>query len=76
MKHTHSTTVQIDEVIAVTCDVCKRRYEEPTEIQGFIHVKKTGSDGSIFGDGTLIECDLCQHCLKDHLGEFLILAPQ
>ena len=35
MKHTHSTTVQIDEVIAVTCDVCKRRYEEPTEIQGF-----------------------------------------
>ena len=76
MKHTQRTTVQVDEVIALTCDVCKRRYEDPNEIQGFIHLKKTGSYGSIFGDGTLIECDLCQHCFKDRLGEFLVLKQQ
>lgn len=33
MKHTHRTTVQVNEVIAVTCDNCKHRFEDPNEIQ-------------------------------------------
>ncbi len=27
--------------------------------------------GSVFGDGNIVECDLCQHCIKDLLERYL-----
>jgi len=62
--------------VSVTCDVCKKKYlyddsADAMEIQEFHLIKFTGGYGSIFGDGNPISCDICQHCLKEKLGEFL-----
>lgn len=71
MQHTEKKTIQIEDVVAVTCDGCTKRYDDPIEIQAFFHLKKTGSYGSIFGDGTSLKCDICQYCLKVLLGKYL-----
>lgn len=63
--------IKVDEVVAISCDVCKKNYDDPIEIQAFHHLEKTGSYGFIFGDGALIQCDICQHCIKKLLENFL-----
>ena len=60
----------IEEPDAVICDVCKREYAaDDLETQEFHHVKFIGGYASVFGDGTQVECDICQHCLKKLIGE-------
>tara|TARA_R110002050_G_scaffold17413_15_gene51796 strand:+ start:823 stop:1278 length:456 start_codon:yes stop_codon:yes gene_type:complete len=71
MKHTEIRSIETHETIAITCDVCKTRYDDPVEMQAFIQILKTGGYGNIFGDGALMECDLCQYCLKERLGDSL-----
>jgi hypothetical protein len=60
-------TVNITEpkVISVICDICKREVlaTDINEIQEFHHVHFIGGYGSIFGDGTTVDCDICQYCL-------------
>ena len=73
MKHTTRTMVAQDTVTAITCDACGQRYDDVLEMQAFVHIVKTGGYGSIFGDGTALECDLCQHCLQARLGDALRL---
>ena len=52
-------------LIALTCDKCKKEYdaEDWQEVQEFVHIDFGGGYGSVFGDGTHVECDICQHCL-------------
>lgn len=67
--------------VSITCDVCKKTYntnaleayatEDIFELQEFTHIKSNGGYGSVFGDGDDIECDICQHCLKEKLGDFI-----
>lgn len=55
---------------AVVCDVCKREFApDDLEAEEFHHVQFTGGYESVFGDGTRVECDICQHCLKTLIGE-------
>lgn len=68
---TKKKIIEVEEFESIMCDICQTRYENPIEIQGCYQVRKTGSYGSIFGDGTTIECDICQHCLKERLGHYL-----
>jgi len=63
-------------LVSVTCDVCKKEFfyesvQERMEIEEFHYIRFTGGYGSIFGDGASISCDICQHCLKEKLGEYL-----
>ncbi|QQD17300.1 hypothetical protein I6N98_13115 [Spongiibacter nanhainus] len=76
MKHTTRITVEQDTVTAITCDACEQRYDDVLEMQAFVHIVKTGGYGSIFGDGTAMECDLCQHCLQARLRDALRLEAQ
>jgi len=58
----------------VTCDVCKKIYDwekDVMEVQEFLHIRGTGGYDSVFGDGFQFEADICQHCLKQKLGDFL-----
>lgn len=71
MKHTKSKAIQVEQLCAITCDVCKSRYDDPIEYQQFVGLDKTAGYGSIFGDGATIRCDICQDCLKKLLGEYL-----
>ena len=59
-------------IISITCDVCKKAYLKDNiyEWQEMMAIKFTGGYGSIFGDGNIFELDICQHCLKEKLGEY------
>lgn len=54
----------------VVCDACGTKYKNDMssqdifQIQEFLHIDFVGGYGSVFGDGTHVECDICQTCLK------------
>ena len=54
---------------SITCDICGTSYtaDDIHEIQEFHRGHFTGGYGSVFGDMTEVECDICQHCLLDML---------
>ena len=63
-------------LVEITCDVCKKTFvindvNEIDEIQEFHYINFYGGYGSIFGDETLVQCDICQHCLNEKLGKYL-----
>ncbi len=63
---------KVSEVIACVCDCCKKRIESDDlyEFHEMHHIHIKSGYGSIFGDGKTVQCDLCQHCLKELIGEF------
>ena len=61
---------EIDEVTSVVCDKCGKEYgPNDFETQEFHHIRFTGGYASVFGDETKVECDLCQHCLHEMIGD-------
>ena len=61
------------EIVSVKCDVCGKEYnkgQDDFEIEEFHHIRFTGGYASVFGDGTQVECDICQHCLQKMIGNF------
>ena len=60
---------------AVICDRCGRvatpKVKDIVEFQEFVSLYVSGGYGSVFGDGSQLVCDLCQHCVKELLGEYL-----
>ena len=65
-----SVTKTVEEIISVKCDRCGKEYDAlDFEAQEFHHIKFTGGYASIFGDGTEVECDLCQYCLHEMIGD-------
>lgn len=63
------TCSQVDQV---TCDRCGRADEaDDFEGQEFLSHEMCGGYGSVFGDGHFIKLDLCQHCVRDVLGQWL-----
>ena len=63
------------------CDVCKKEFCLDTddeqfdmdflEIQEFVNITHRCGYGSVFGDEDTIKINICQHCLKEKLGEFI-----
>lgn len=61
-------------VAAFVCNKCKRRIDaEDLEFQEALSVRLVGGYSSIFGDGAEVEIDLCQECLKEVLGPWLVI---
>jgi len=63
---------------SITCDVCKKAYyygsgEDIIEIQEFHYINFRGGYGSVFGDDVSMKGEICQHCLKKKLGEYLVI---
>jgi hypothetical protein len=59
--------------MSITCDVCKKEYlykKDIGEIEEFHHVDFVGGYSSVFGDDMRVACDICQHCLKNLIGEY------
>ncbi len=69
-------TTTADIVTAIECDRCHKKYKadgdsnDVFETQEFHHIRFTGGYASVFGDESRVECDLCQYCLKELIGEF------
>ena len=65
-------------LLSITCDVCgskfTRKDDEPWdtyEVQEFVSISFTAGYSSVFGDENKVELDICQHCLKQKLGDFV-----
>ena len=61
---------------SIVCDICKKEYSykgnDSMEAQEFHYIRFQGGFSSVFGDGAKMKLDMCQHCLKKILGEYLI----
>lgn len=53
------------------CDRCKKKETDPMELQEWYTIHFIGGYNSIFGDMDEYECDLCQQCLKELVGQHL-----
>jgi hypothetical protein len=76
-------TIEVENQVpeSISCDVCKTKYyygdlQDDMQIQEFHHIRFIGGYDSIFGDGVPIQCDICQKCLKEKLGDYLISATE
>ena len=58
---------------SITCNICKTWYDadDYADTQEFTHINFRAGYGSVFGDGNSVELDICQYCLRDHLGKYL-----
>lgn len=71
-------TETVEQKIAesIICDVCKKEYgykgDDVMEAQEFQHIRIQGGYDSVFGDGIMMKLDICQHCLKRLLGEYMV----
>ncbi len=64
-------------LVGCKCDRCKITYsidEDVLEIQEFFHINYIAGYGSVFGDMNSVRADICQHCLKEVLGDVLIIG--
>ena len=62
--------------VTIQCDLCGDTYKEDHdddifEIQEFLKIDFIGSYRSIFGDGTHVKLNICQHCLHGLIGNFV-----
>ena len=64
MRITVKKSVESDELIAMTCDVCHKTYTTLFEMQEFECIDRIGGYGSVIGDGTKVEIDICEPCFK------------
>ena len=73
MLKTETKKQVVKEKVVTTkiCDKCglEATYDDVVEWQEFYHIRFTGGYGSVFGDESRIECDLCQKCLKGMIGD-------
>jgi len=66
------TEVQAVEPNSIICDKCGVEIflDSPMELQEFHCIEFVGGYGSVFGDGVLVRCDLCQNCLMELIGDY------
>lgn len=71
--------VEAEKESKIQCDVCKKTYDyygdinDSFETDEFLKIDFTGGYGSVFGDGTRVRAEICQHCLRKLLGKYLRL---
>lgn len=60
------------------CDRCGRVISpsDYDEDQERLSIDFRGGYGSVFGDGSTVQADLCQHCVKKVLGRWLRIRPE
>lgn len=77
--------VEVTEVkrqyVGFVCDKCGKtiignRDEDTWEAQEAFHYRFTGGYGSVFGDMSTYEIDLCQRCLDETLGKYFRLIAE
>jgi hypothetical protein len=52
------------------CDKCNKKLnEDDLDLQETYSINFVGGYNSVFGDGTKVTCDLCQHCLFEMIGD-------
>jgi hypothetical protein len=57
--------------VALQCDVCKKIFKEPMDIQEFIRIHEIGGYSSKIGDDIQWKIDICQECFYSAFGEYI-----
>jgi len=56
----------------LNCDICGMDIiNTPLEEQESISISDVGGYGSVWGDGYEYQLDMCQHCFKEKLGQYV-----
>jgi hypothetical protein len=76
MKKTIIEMHQVEKIEAIICDVCKVEYDDPMEMQEFLQYSDTAGYSSVFGDMNRLSLDMCQHCVKKILGEYIVVRKK
>jgi hypothetical protein len=78
VKHYKEKTKTIKKLVSIECDKCHKVYskEDWWEKAHFHHINFTAGYGSVFDDHSKIECDICQHCLKEMIGGFCRITSE
>ena len=71
MKNFKEIQVTEQELDSITCDRCKKTYDDIMEIQEFLCYENDAGYGSIMGDGNKLRAEICQHCVKELLGPYI-----
>ena len=71
MRKYRKETVEHEVLESISCDVCKKEFTDEMEMQEFVRIGFQGGYDSVFGDGVNFGLDICQHCLKEKLGEYI-----
>ena len=74
MKTYRDIQITAQDLISVTCDKCGKIdtiIADYMDLYEWQHIHFTGGYGSVFEDGGEYECDLCQECTKELLGNYL-----
>ena len=72
-KFTEIETIEL-ELSSITCDKCRKNYTDILELEEFTSISRTVGYASVFGDGNTIDLDICQHCLKETFGKYMIIT--
>lgn len=60
----------------VQCNKCKRKHTtkgmDVCEYQEFLRIDTVGGYGSVWGDGTKIQLDLCQSCQYEMFKDYVV----
>lgn len=70
MKNYKIEMREVPQVVSITCDICKKEYDDVFDLQEFLHYTNHCGYASVFGDGNVMELDMCQHCQKNLLGKY------
>jgi hypothetical protein len=67
LKNKTTESIKVEKLQSITCDKCKTKYsvDDWMEVQEFHTIDFVGGYGSVFGDCTRVQCDLCQHCFNN-----------
>jgi hypothetical protein len=72
MKNYRQETHVVDILDSITCDVCKKTYDNPLDYQEFLQYKDTAGYGANwFQDMDSLELDLCEKCKFELLGKYI-----
>lgn len=75
MRNYKVVVKSINTCVSITCDVCKKEFDDQMEIQEFASFgDRAGYGNVVFGDGTDYDIDMCQYCFKEKLGEYVTLG--
>ena len=71
MRHVIDQRTVLEVDYGFTCDACKKEIDMQMDYQEMLSYRNRGGFTSIFGDGMEMSLDLCQECIKEHLGKFI-----
>jgi len=74
MLKTKKVMQELGQITSIVCDRCGEEIKPSNiiEWQESYSISFIGGYSSVFGDGAIVTCDLCQQCLKTLIGDFCV----